>query len=244
MGNENESLSLIDHLKELRTRTIRCCISIILCFLPLIYYSNTIYQFVSSPLQALLPGQSSMIATEVASPFFAPIKLTFFVSLLISIPYILYQVWGFISPAMYKNEKRFAYTILFSSIALFYIGIMFSYLLVFPLIFNFFTSVAPEGILIMTDINSYLDFVLKMFIAFSFSFEIPIIILMLTWAGITTRETLATKRPYIVLACFIMAMILTPPDVISQILLAVPAYLLFELGLVLSWLFDKKKERT
>jgi len=244
MVNKEENLSLFDHLKELRERIIKCCIALTLCFLPLIYLSNPIYQFVSKPLQALLPNTSSMIATEVASPFFTPIKLTFFVSLLISIPYILYQVWGFISPGMYKHEKRFAYSILVSSITLFYLGIIFTYALVFPLIFGFFTSIAPEGIMVMTDISSYLDFVLKMFVAFSFSFEIPIIIIIITWAGITSPEALAKKRPYIILSCFIMGMLLTPPDAISQILLAVPAWILFELGLLSSRIINRKKNNV
>jgi len=236
------SQGFFEHLKELRARILKSFLGIFICFVPLIYFSNPIYMFVSKPLQVFLPEASTMIATEVASPFLTPIKLTFFVSLLISTPYILYQVWGFISPGMYRHEKIFAYGILFSSVILFYLGIIFTYYVVFPLMFGFFTSTAPEGISIMTDIGSYLDFILIMFLAFSFSFEVPIFIVLLTWAGITTPENLSSNRPYIIIGCFILGMLLTPPDVISQSLLALPTWILFEVGILLSKLIQKKKK--
>ena len=237
--NSNEQ-TFSDHLQELRSRIIKAGLFILVCFIALIYFSNEIYEFASKPLQAFLPN-TSMIATEVASPFLTPIKLTFFVSLLISMPYILFQIWSFISPGMYKDEKRLAYGLLISSIILFYSGILFAYYLVFPLVFGFFTSAAPLGIAVMTDIQRYLDFVLTRFFAFSVSFEIPILIFLLTWAGITSPDALAQKRPYVVIGCFVLGMLLTPPDVISQTLLAIPVWLLFELGLLFSRVFGKKE---
>ena len=184
-----------------------------------------------------------MIATEVASPFLAPLKLTFFASLLISMPFFLNQIWKFIAPGMYKNEKSLSFLVMLSSLFLFYAGILFTYLLVLPLVFNFFTGVAPDGILIMTDISRYLDFVLSMMFAFSFAFEIPIFIFLLIWAGVTDSNSLRNKRPYVVIGCFAVGMLVTPPDVISQSLLAIPAWLLFELGIVMADLFVKKKEK-
>ena len=171
-----------------------------------------------------------MIATEVASPFLTPFKLTLVAAIFIAIPFVLYQVWSFIAPGMYRHEKRLAIPLLVSSIALFYAGAAFAYFVVFPLIFAFFTSVGPEGVTIMTDINSYLDFVLKLFFAFGLAFEIPIAAVLLIWSGITTADALARKRPYIIVGCFVLGMLLTPPDIISQSLLALPMWLLFELG--------------
>ena len=171
-----------------------------------------------------------MIATEVASPFLTPFKLTLVAAVFLAIPYVLYQVWSFIAPGMYRHEKRLAIPLLVSSVLLFYAGAAFAYFAVFPLIFAFFTSVGPEGITIMTDINSYLDFVLKLFLAFGLAFEIPIAAVLMIWAGITTPEALVKKRPYIIVGCFIFGMLLTPPDIISQSLLAIPMWLLFEVG--------------
>ena len=180
-----------------------------------------------------------MIATEVASPFLTPFKLTLVAAIFIAIPHILYQVWSFVAPGMYRHEKRFAVPLLVSSIALFYLGASFAYFVVFPLIFAFFTSVGPEGITIMTDINSYLNFVLKLFFAFGIAFEIPIAAILMIWAGITTADDLAKKRPYIIVGCFIFGMLLTPPDIISQSLLAVPMWILFEFGVFLGRFLEK-----
>ena len=231
----------MDNLIELRARLINCLIFIVFCFLCLVYFSNDIYQIIAKPLQVFLPGNSSMIATEVASPFLTPLKLTFFVSLLISMPFSLNQIWKFIAPGMYQNEKSLSFMVMLSSLLLFYAGILFTYFLVLPLVFSFFTSSVPEGILVMTDISRYLDFVLSMMFAFSFAFEIPVFIFLLIWSGVSTPESLSKKRPYVIIGCFGVGMFITPPDVISQTLLAVPAWLLFEGGLIMARIFVKNK---
>ena len=241
---KEKDLPLLDHLKELRVRLLRSFIGVIVIFLPLIFFSNAIYELASSPLQALMPENSSMIATQVASPFLSPLKLTFYLSLMISLPYFFSEMWRFIAPGLYKNEKRFALGLTLSSILLFYLGILFAYFLVFPLVFGFFTSVTPEGVKVMTDISSYLDFILTIFLAFAIVFEIPVLIFLLIWTGITSPESLAQKRPYVIVSCFILGMLLTPPDVISQTLLALPAWFLFEVGLLLSRIFIKNSTET
>ena len=236
-----ETNTFMDNLIELRSRIINCSIAVVFCFVCLIYFSNEIYQTLAEPLQAFLPANSSMIATEVASPFLTPLKLTFFVSLLISMPYSLNQIWKFIAPGMYQNEKSLSFLVMLSSLLLFYSGIIFTYFLVLPLVFSFFTSSAPEGILVMTDISRYLDFVLSMMFAFSFAFEIPIFIFLLIWSGVSSPESLSAKRPYVIMGCFTVGMFLTPPDVISQSLLAIPAWLLFEGGLIMARIFVRNK---
>jgi sec-independent protein translocase protein TatC len=229
----DQPLPLITHLTELRDKLLRALLAVLVIFICLFPFANDIYAFVSEPLRALLPPGASMIATEVASPFFTPFKLTLVAAVFLAMPYVLYQVWGFIAPGMYRHEKRLAIPLLASSVLLFYAGAAFAYFVVFPLIFAFFTSVAPDGITIMTDINSYLNFVLKLFFAFGLAFEIPIAAILMIWAGITTPEALAGKRPYIIVGCFVFGMLLTPPDIISQSLLALPMWLLFELGIFL-----------
>ena len=236
----DQAQPLIQHLIELRNHLLRAVLCVILVFASLYYFSNDIYLIVAEPLRALMPEGSTMIATDVASPFFAPFKLTLMVSIFISMPYVLYQIWSFIAPALYDKEKKLAFPLLFSSIVLFYAGIAFAYFVVFPLIFGFFTSTGPDGVTIMTDISRYLDFVLKLFFAFGIVFEIPIAIIILVSAGMTTSESLSEKRPYLVVACFVVGMLLTPPDVISQTLLAVPMWLLFELGLLFSKMTEKR----
>lgn len=226
--------SLLGHLIELRNRLLRCVVAVIIVFACLAAFAQDIYHVLAQPLMAVLPENSSMIATDVAAPFFAPFKLTFIVAICVAIPYILLQVWQFIAPALYSREKRLMAPLVVSSTLLFYSGIAFAYFIVFPIIFGFFTSVAPEGVTVATDISNYLDFVLKLFFAFGLSFEIPVAILLMVWTGVTTRTELAEKRPYIIVGAFILGMLLTPPDVLSQTLLAVPMWLLFELGLVLS----------
>ena len=213
-------------------------------FIGLFPFANQIYTFVSRPLRALLPEGATMIATEVASPFLTPFKLTLVTALFLAIPYVLYQLWSFIAPGMYRHEKKLAIPLLVSSVLLFYAGAAFAYYVVFPLIFAFFTSVGPEDITIMTDINRYLDFVLKLFFAFGLAFEIPIAALLMIWTGITTPEDLAKKRPYIVVGCFIFGMLLTPPDIISQSLLAVPMWILFELGVFLGRFIERRDDDT
>ncbi|MCD1126447.1 Sec-independent protein translocase subunit TatC [Jinshanibacter sp. LJY008] len=222
---------LISHLIELRTRLLRSMVCILLIFLALVYFSNNIYHMVSAPLMTQLPHGASMIATDVASPFLTPIKLTLIVSVFISAPYILYQVWSFIAPALYKHERRLMMPLLFSSTALFYLGMAFAYFVVFPLAFGFFVKTAPEGILISTDINNYLNFVMALFFAFGVSFEVPVAIILLCWSGVTTPEDLKKKRPYIVVGAFVVGMLMTPPDVFSQTLLAIPMCILFEIGI-------------
>ncbi len=228
--SNDQPMPLVSHLTELRDKLLRAILAILIIFIGIFPFANDIYLAVSEPLRALLPPGASMIATEVASPFFAPFKLALMSALFLAMPYVLYQVWSFIAPGMYRHEKRLAVPLLASSVVLFYAGAAFAYFVVFPLIFAFFTSVAPDDITIMTDINSYLNFVLKLFFAFGLAFEIPIAAVLLIWAGITTPETLAGKRPYIIVGCFIFGMLLTPPDIISQSLLAIPMWLLFEVG--------------
>ena len=237
-----EKSSFFGHLQELRSRILKSLVVILLCFLGLIYFSNDIYITLSKPLLSFLPENSSMIATEVASPFLAPLKLTFFTSLLLSMPFLLNQVWKFIAPGMYENEKSLSFFLMLSSLMLFYIGILFTYFLVLPLVFGFFTGAAPDGILIMTDISRYLDFVLSLMFAFAVAFEIPVLIFLLIWSGISSSDSLRSKRPYVIIGCFTVGMLVTPPDVISQSLLAVPAWILFELGIVTANLFVKKEE--
>lgn len=221
---------LVAHLTELRDKLLRAILAILIVFIALFPFANEIYAFVSEPLRSILPEGATMIATEVASPFLTPFKLTLIAAIFLAIPYVLYQVWSFIAPGMYRHEKRFAIPLLVSSILLFYSGAAFAYYVVFPLIFAFFTSVGPADVTIMTDINRYLDFVLKLFFAFGLAFEIPIAAVLLIWAGITTPEALGKKRPYIIVGCFIFGMLLTPPDIISQSLLAIPMWILFEFG--------------
>jgi len=235
-------LPLVAHLIELRDRLLRVVATVLLLFLSMIYFANDLYELLAAPLMAHLPGDSTMIATDVASPFFTPFKLTLVLSVFLAMPMVLYQFWGFIAPGLYNHEKKMVLPLMASSTALFYLGGIFAYFVVFPLVFGFFTSVAPDGVAIMTDISKYLDFVLKMFFAFGLAFEVPIATILIVWAGISTPEKLAEKRPYIVVAVFVFAMLLTPPDAISQTLLAIPMLLLFEAGLFFSKGFVRNSE--
>ena len=238
-----EGQTLTSHLVELRQRLIRALLTILAIFLCLFYFANDLYTLLSEPLTDLLPAGTTMIATDVTSPFFAPFKLTIVLALFLSMPFILHQCWSFISPGLYKHEKKLAIPLLISSILLFYTGLAFAYFVVFPLLFGFFTTVGPENVAIMTDIGSYLDFVLKLFFAFGIVFEIPIATMLIIWSGITTAEALKSKRPYIVVGCFVVGMLLTPPDLISQSLLAIPMWLLFEAGILMSKVMGKKSDR-
>ena len=237
--NLDQPQPLVAHLTELRDRLLRALLAVLIVFIGLFPFANEIYAFVSRPLRALLPEGATMIATEVASPFLTPFKLTLVAAIFLAIPYVLYQAWSFIAPGMYRHEKRLAIPLLVSSVMLFYLGAAFAYYVVFPLIFAFFTSVGPEDITIMTDINRYLDFVLKLFFAFGLAFEIPIAAVLMIWAGITTPESLAKKRPYIIVGCFVLGMLLTPPDIISQSLLAIPMWILFEFGVFFGRFFQR-----
>ncbi|QJD71779.1 twin-arginine translocase subunit TatC [Marinobacterium sp. LSUCC0821] len=240
--SDNEQ-PLIAHLIELRQRLMRIVLFVLVIFAGLFYFANDLYDYLSAPLTALLPPGTSMIATDVTSPFFAPFKLALVLAIFIGIPFILHQVWGFIAPGLYENEKHLAVPLLLSSIVLFYCGIAFAYYVVFPLVFGFFTSVGPENVAVMTDISSYLNFVLKLFFAFGVVFEIPIATLLILWTGVTTPKDLGAKRSYVIVGCFVIGMLLTPPDIISQSLLAIPMWLLFELGLVLGRIFIKDRDK-
>ena len=230
--NTSNQAPLVSHLIELRNRLLKSVLAILILFVGLYAFANDLYLIVSEPLRLLLPAGSSLIATEVASPFLAPLKLTFFVAFLLSVPYTLFQAWSFIAPALYKKEKKIAIPLLISSIFLFYAGILFAYYIVLPLIFGFFTTVGPGEVTVMTDINNYLNFVLKLFFAFGVTFEIPVATYLLIKAGVTTVSSLSKKRPYIFLGCFVIGMLITPPDIFSQTLLAIPMWMLFELGLI------------
>lgn len=232
MNLNNTAQPLIAHLVELRSRLLRIMAIIGVIFLALLYFSRDIYAFVAKPLVTALPEGTSMIATDVAAPFLVPFKLTLYVSIFMAVPFVLHQVWAFIAPGLYRQEKRLALPLLGSSVFLFYLGCTFAYFVVFPLIFVFFTSIAPEGVAVATDISSYLNFVMKLFLAFGIAFELPIAIILLVWSGATTVAALKEKRSYIIVGCFIVGMLLTPPDVFSQILLAVPMWGLFEIGLI------------
>ena len=232
---------LIEHLIELRSRLMRAVVVVLVIFLGLYSFANDIYTFVAQPLMALLPAGSQMIATEVASPFLAPFKLTLVVAVFLAVPFILHQAWSFVAPGLYDNEKALAIPLLVSSVGLFYAGAAFAYYVVFPLLFAFFTQIGPADIQVMTDINQYLNFVLKLFFAFGVAFEIPIATFLLVFSGATTVESLSKKRPYIILGCFVIGMLLTPPDVVSQSLLAVPMYLLYEVGLLFGRLVRNRR---
>ena len=236
------SYNLFDHLLELRSRLLNIVVGVLIVFFCLFYFANEIYEYVSKPLMETLPEGGQMIATDVASSFFAPFKLTMVISIFIAMPFILYQIWAFIAPGLYKNEKRLVIPLMLGSTLLFYGGIAFVYYVVFPIIFAFFTSVAPEGVNIATDISSYLDFVLKLFFAFGIVFEIPIVIILLCWTGFTDPDSLRAKRPYVVVGAFVISMLLTPPDIISQIMLAIPMLLLFELGVFIAAMHQKKND--
>lgn len=237
-----ESQPLITHLIELRNRLLKAVICILIVFAVLVYWANDIYALLASPLTERLPEGATMIATNVATPFFTPIKLTIITAVFLSVPYILYQIWAFIAPALYKQEKRLVYPLLISSTLLFYIGVAFAYYIVFPLVFGFLTNTAPQGVTMATDISSYLDFVLTIFLAFGICFEVPVAIILLCWTGVTTAEDLKAKRPYIIVAAFIIGMLLTPPDIFSQTLLAVPMCLLFEVGVIVAKFYTPKDD--
>lgn len=239
---EDEDLAegtLLSHLIELRSRLIKIAAAVIVLFAALIPFAQKIFEVVSRPLVEVLPGQQ-MIATAVASPLLTPFKLTFFVALFVAMPVILYQVWAFVAPGLYLKEKHFAFPLLASSILLFYAGVAFAYFIVFPLVFGFFTAITPTGVEMMTDISSYLDFITTIVLAFGLAFEVPIATVLVVWTGLTTPDKLGKARPYVFLLAFVVGMLLTPPDIISQTLLAVPVYLLYEVGIIMARVFSKK----
>ncbi|MBB1402941.1 twin-arginine translocase subunit TatC [Pseudoalteromonas sp. SG45-1] len=242
MAEEVKS-GFVAHLIELRDRLIKALLSILLFFIALFYFKDDIYELIAAPLVVHLPNGATMIAINVSDPFIIPMMLTFFVAALLSTPWILHQIWGFIAPGLYQNEKKMLIPILISSVVLFYGGIAFCYFAVLPIILGFFTSTGPEMMTLAPDIASYLGFVLKLFFAFGVAFEIPVAIMLLCWSGATTTKSLKEKRPYIVVGVFVVAMFLTPPDVLSQTLLAFPMLLLFELGLILAKFYTAKPQK-
>jgi sec-independent protein translocase protein TatC len=226
--------TLMSHLLELRARLMKAVLAVIVVFLCLMPFMNRVFEYVSRPLQDALPEGSEMIVTDVAAPFLTPMKTSFFVALFIAMPVVLFQVWQFVAPGLYKREKRLAIPLMVSSIVLFYVGIGFAYLIVFRVMFGFFASVVPGGVAMTPDISSYLSFVLGLFLAFGLAFEVPIATVMLIWSGLVSAKALRQARPYVFLGAFVVGMLLTPPDVFSQTLLAVPMYLLYEAGLVMA----------
>jgi sec-independent protein translocase protein TatC len=235
----------VEHLIELRSRLLRALVVIVLMLFGLMYFSNDIYDFVAEPLLKHLPvdSNSSMIVTDVTAAFLTPFKLTFFVAVFVSMPFLLYQLWAFVAPALYQNEKSLALPIFISSVILFYTGVAFAYYIVFPMLFEFFTSVAPDSVTVMPDITSHLNLVIKLFFAFGFAFEIPVATVILVVAGIISPEGLAQKRPYVIVGCFVVGMLLTPPDVLSQTMLAVPMWMLFEVGLFCGRFLTKNRRQ-
>lgn len=233
---------LVQHLIELRTRLLHVVYFLLAVFICLFPFAADIYGVVSAPLIAVLPEGSNMIATDVISPFLTPLKLTFYLALLLAVPFILYQIWSFIAPGLYQHEKQLAAPLLISSVLLFFAGMAFAYFVVLPMLFNFTMGIQLEGVSAMTDIAKYLDLVLHMFFAFGFAFEIPVATVLLIHAGVVTPDGLASKRRYIIVGCFVVGMLLTPPDIFSQLLLAGPMWLLFEAGLFFGRLIKKRTE--
>ncbi|HNB19817.1 MAG TPA: twin-arginine translocase subunit TatC [Agitococcus sp.] len=242
LDNKQDEMPLVAHLIELRTRLMHMIGATLLVFFVLVAFRNDLYTLLAAPLRQLLPVGSSMVATDITSSFLAPFKLTFFVSFFIAIPYVLYQVWSFIAPALYKHEKKLAIPLLVSSVILFYIGISFAYFVTLGPVLKFFVSVAPENVDFMTDINAYLDFCIKFFLVFGFTFEIPVVVLILIMAGIISTESLAEKRRYIIVICFAISMFVTPPDALSMTVLAVLMWMLFEVGLFFGRFLEKKEK--
>nr|WP_290575186.1 twin-arginine translocase subunit TatC [Algiphilus sp.] len=231
-GEEAAEQPLIAHLIELRDRVLRALIGVAIVFVPMAFFAQELYSFAAAPLMTLLPEGTSMIATDVASPFFAPFKLAALGALVVALPWVLYQIWSFVAPGLYLQEQRLVMPLLASSTLLFYAGMAFAYFVVFPVVFGFFISVAPEGVAVMTDISRYLNFALGMFLAFGVAFETPIAIVLMVWSGFTTPGALAAKRPYVLVGLFVIGAFLTPPDIVSQTMLALPAYLLYEVGIL------------
>ena len=247
MSEEPETLAegtLISHLLELRDRLLRSLVAVGLAFMPCVYYSNDLFTFVARPLLAKLPQGSNLIATGVMSPFTTPFKLSFFAALMIAMPYVIYQLWAFVAPGLYRKERKFALPLLASSILLFYVGIGFAYYFVFPVMFQFFAHTTPKGVAMMTDINNYLDFVLTMFFCFGLAFEVPVAVVLLVVMGLVRVESLTKNRGYVLLGIFILAALLTPPDAIAQCSLAIPMYLLYEGGILMARLIGRRKDAS
>lgn len=242
MSEESEKLAegtLISHLLELRDRLIRALIAVVLFLIPCAIYANEIFSFVANPLLEKLPKGGTLIATGVVSTFMTPFKLSLFVAVFLAMPFVLYQIWAFVAPGLYKHEKKFAIPLMLSSVLLFYCGVAFAYYFVFPAMFEFFASTTPAGVSMMTDISSYLDFVMTMFFAFGIAFEVPIVVVLLVLTGIVSLDKLKNSRGYVLIGIFVIAAFLTPPDAVSQSIMAVPMYLLYEGGLIMARVLSK-----
>jgi sec-independent protein translocase protein TatC len=242
MSEDNEALpegTLISHLLELRGRLLRSMIAVLIAFLPCAYYSNDIFDWLSAPLVAKLPAGQKLIATTVTATFTAPLKLSLVAGLLIAMPYVLFQIWAFVAPGLYRKEKRFAVPLLVSAILLFYLGVAFSYLFVFPLVFRFFIATTPHNVQLMADVTNYLQFALTLFVAFGVAFETPVAVVLLVLSDLVTLQKLRSIRGYVLIVVFIIAAILTPPDVMSQTAMAVPMYLLYEGGILFAALLQR-----
>ncbi len=233
--------TLISHLLELRTRLLRAVIAVAIAFIPLAYFANDLFTLVAHPLIERLPEGTSIIATSVVSPFMTPLKLALVSALFVVMPYVLYQIWAFVAPGLYRHEKRFAMPLFLTSVMLFYVGVAFAYYIVFPLMFSFLTATAPEGVRMMTDMASYLDFTLLLFFAFGIAFEMPIATVLLVSTGLVKVETLRKNRGYVLLGIFVVAAFLTPPDAISQSFMAAPMYVLYELGILLAVFLRRRR---
>jgi sec-independent protein translocase protein TatC len=243
-GSEPESLAegtLISHLLELRTRLLHIVVAVVVAFVPLAFMSNQLFTLVAQPLIEKLPEGTSIIATSVVAPFMTPLKLSLIAAIFVAMPYILYQAWAFVAPGLYRHEKRFALPLFVSSVVLFYVGVAFAYYVVFPLMFSFLTATAPTGVRMMTDMANYLDFTLLLFFAFGIAFEMPVATVLLVATGLVKVESLRKHRGYVLLGIFVVAAFLTPPDAISQTFMAVPMYILYELGIVLSQLLTRRR---
>lgn len=234
--------TLISHLLELRDRLVRAVLGVLILFVPAAIFRNELFSLLADPLMKSLPEGSSPIATEVLSPFLAPVKLAFFVALFAAMPWVLYQVWAFVAPGLYRKEKRFAIPLLVSSIVLFYVGMAFAYFFVFPMAFQFLTHAGPEEIMVTPDINKYLSFVLATFFAFGIAFEVPVVVMLLALTGMVPVEKLARARGYVVIGVFVAAAVLTPPDPLSQVMMAIPMWLLFEGGLLMARLLSRDRQ--
>tara|TARA_B100001248_G_scaffold227811_1_gene186436 strand:- start:467 stop:1177 length:711 start_codon:yes stop_codon:yes gene_type:complete len=232
--------SYLEHLSSLRNVLLRSLAAIALIFFILVFFRNEIFLIFANPLTEILPANSSMIATGVVSPFLTPLRLTFYVATFVAIPYLLFELWNFIAPGLYKDEKIGFFAVLFSSIVLFLVGICFAFFVIFPLIFNFFIQASPSEVLVMTDINEYIDFVVRILFVFGFAFEVPIVLMLMIWSGVTNAQQLSRARPYVIIGCFVAGMFLTPPDIFSQTLLALPVWVLYEMGLLASKFFISK----
>lgn len=244
MSEPGSQETFISHLVELRDRLLRSVVAIILIFLALFHWANDLYTLLANPLLQALPKGGQLIATEVTAPFFVPIKVTMMTAFLIALPYILYQVWAFIAPGLYTHEKRLGIPLVIASVLLFFFGMSFAYFLVFPVVFGFIAGVAPVGVAVMTDISRYLDFVLTMFLAFGITFEVPVVVVVLVKIGFVDVAKLREIRPYVIVGAFVIGAIFTPPDVVSQIMLAVPLWLLYELGIIIASFIAKPAPAT